>query len=591
MCPPAPSRVPPGTRLALLTWLAVSALACDTSPTPHPGSSDTLDPSDTSRTETGDANELGPDTSPPAPDADPTLDSDATSGADTSDSSDSNDDLETDTSEDVGPDPLPTEPATVSPLADGPWRWVVVVGPQTLVASDGDTVRWLVGETSAPVTAPDALSTFIPPSSAVLDSNDSNEVLLGGAFGLIRLVDGVVTASPLSERFASEPVTSLGAADGALWIASDVSLYRWQDGALTPIEAATLDLSRHLIAATRDDTAWLAGASGVALVTLDPPGLTVERPSLTALTSLALDQAHHLYGLQSGKTLYVRTPAATPPATAPPSNDLWREAPLPNPSLLATHPQSQAAWVLYDDGTPRLARGAGATFARVTGLPEAFSAIRHLAAHADGRLVVATATGLFEVSSSRTVSLPPLPNPLTGPLTVSARASDAAQLTAASASVSASTSASAPIPLEVALVGLGAERRATVRLDPLTLPNGPLTLTLTVTWSDGESKTTTATFSVDEPTWTRDVSPFFERQCKNCHSADNGGNFASLHTPDRWSTRMAEILCRVDQHDPSGEAPECETLGFDVATMPPGRAIAAPQVEMLRRWRDAGYRP
>jgi hypothetical protein len=54
---------------------------------------------------------------------------------------------------------------------------------------------------------------------------------------------------------------------------------------------------------------------------------------------------------------------------------------------------------------------------------------------------------------------------------------------------------------------------------------------------------------------------------------------------------MAEILCRVDQHDPSGEAPECETLGFDVATMPPGRAIAAPQVEMLRRWRDAGYRP
>ncbi|HRE92422.1 MAG TPA: hypothetical protein PK095_25120, partial [Myxococcota bacterium] len=115
------------------------------------------------------------------------------------------------------------------------------------------------------------------------------------------------------------------------------------------------------------------------------------------------------------------------------------------------------------------------------------------------------------------------------------------------------------------LTGLGAERRATVQLDPLSLPNGPLTLTLTVTWSDGDSQTTSAPFSVDEPTWTHDVSPFFERQCKNCHAADNGGNFASLHTSDRWSQRMAEILCRVDQHDPSGEAPECETLSFDVA--------------------------
>lgn len=578
MCPPAPSRDPDRPRLAFLAWLALTVAACDTSPTPHPGTSDatisadTSAPLDTSRAETGDANELGPDTTPPSPDADPSLDT--PDGHDDHDGSDADPD-------DVGPDPLPTEPATVSPLADGPWRWVIVVGPQTLLASDGDGLAWLVGEDSTPVTGPDPLSTFIPPAAAALDPH---EVLLGGAFGLLRLIDGVVTPSPLSDRFADEPVTALSTAAGALWLSTDARLYRWADGELTPIDAAPLTLSRHLIAATANDAAWLAGPSGASLLTLTPPTLTVERPSLTGLSTLALDEAGHLYGLETGKTLHVRSPGAT----APTAGDLWREAPLPAPSLVATHPDSQSAWVLYEDDGPQLARGAGVTFARVTGLPPAFAAVRHLAAHADGRLVVATATGLFEVSSSRTVSLPPLPDPLTGPLTVSARASDAAQLTTATATVS---TPAGPLPLEATLTGLGADRRATVQLDPLTLPNGPLTLALTVTWSDGESKTTTAAFSVDEPTWTRDVGPFFERQCKNCHSADNGGNFASLHTPDRWSGRMAEILCRVDQHDPNGEAPECETLGFDVATMPPGRAIAAPQVQMLRRWRDAGYRP
>lgn len=587
MCCSAPSRDPQRTHLAFLAWLVLSIAACDTSPTPHPGTSDTPDtaaPLDTSAPE-GDANELSPDTFPPAPDADPAADID-----DFEDTDDRESDGSPDTTDDVGPDPLPTEPATVSLLADGPWRWVVVVSAQTLVASDGDAVMWLVGETATPVDAPDStapLSAFIPPAAAALAPN---EVLLGGAFGLLRLVDGVVTPSPLSDRFANEPVTALSSTSGALWLSTDLHLYRWAEGELTPIDAATLDLSKHLIAATGRDSAWLAGPTGTALLTLTPPTLTVERPSLTDLSLLTLDDAGHLYALETAKTLHVRSPTQ-PTGTATGSSGadtLWREVPLPSPLLVATHPQSQAAWVLYDDGSPQLARGAGTTFARVTGLPQAFAAVRHLATHADGRLVVATATGLFEVSSSRTVSLPPLPDPLTETLTVSARASDAAQLTTASATV---TTATGTLPLEAALLGLGAERRATVLLDPLTLPNGPLTLTLTVTWSDGESKTTTAAFSVDEPTWTRDISPFFERQCKNCHSADNGGNFASLHTPDRWSQRMAEILCRVDQHDPSGKAPECETLGFDVATMPPGRAIIAPQVQMLRRWRDAGYRP
>lgn len=539
--------------LLALAALAVAAIACDQG---------VVAPRDA---DPSDADAPAADTS--GPDAPDTLSDTAPDTPDTSGTLETTPD---DTTADTTPDTaLPTEPALVDELAAGAWRWVIVVGPQTLVASDGDTIQWRAGDGALAVAAP-GLSTFAPPAAAALSPR---EVLLGGADGLTRLIDGEVTASPLVDRFAGEPVTALAIADGSVWIGTAASLSRWREGVLTPISAG-IDLGGDLLAAMRDG-AWLCGTHGTSRLSLSPGSLILERPSLTSppVVALGLDRLGHLYVL--GDRVEVRAPGATA---------RWLEAELPAPSQLVTHPEAPAAWVVLDDG---LARGVGDSFARVAPLPPAFRAIRHAAAHADGRVVVATATGLFEVSASRSVSLPPLPSPLATSLTVTVRASDPAELTSGTATV---TGGADPLSLPVALVGTGAERRLSVTLDPYSLPNGPLTLTLAVTWSDDETATTSSQFSVAMPTWTTSVAPFFERHCKSCHSADNGGNFASLHTPDRWVSRMDEILCRVDQHG-QAPAPECDTLGFAVASMPPGRTIATPLVEMLRMWRDAGFRP
>lgn len=566
--------------VSLVSWVTFAAPGCDTSPTPHPGSPDTADTSDLGKNDTvtppldtGPPDETSAADSATPPDTDLTDDSDLIDVSDT-DTADTTD-TDTDTT-DTGPE-LPTEPATLTPLADGSWHWVLVVGPQTLVVSDGTTIYWTVGDVLTPI--PGLASMVDPMTAPPAAARSGNEVMLGGDGGLLRLVDGIVAPSPLSERFTLEPISSLSG-NNPLWISTHAGLYRWQADTLVPIQATGVALADNLVAATAGG-AWLSGPHGTSLVTVTPPTLTFERPSLTppSVTAIGLDD-RYLYVLAANDT----TPATPPTTLHVRLPDRWDEAELDSPAMLSTHPSASAVWVVLKDNT--LTRGSGTSFARVGPLPG--GQIQHLAAHADGRVVLATDHGLYEASSRRTVSIAPLPSPLPGSLTVTVRASDAALLASATASVS---TPAGPIVATSTLSGQGADRRLTVMLDPLTLPNGAFELTVSVTWSDGETASTSATFSVDEPTWEQDIGPLFDRQCKSCHAADNGGNFASLHTPDRWSSRMDEILCRVDQHDPSGQAPECSTLGFEVASMPPGRTVAPPQVELLRKWRAAGYRP
>jgi hypothetical protein len=325
----------------------------------------------------------------------------------------------------------------------------------------------------------------------------------------------------------------------------------------------------------------LAGPHGVSALRTEtnPPALGLERPDLAppATTTLGVDREGHLYAFGEG-VLNVRLPAS--------GRGRWLEIPLPSPPrMLATHPEASVAWALLEDG--RLVRGRGVDFAEVAPVPPVLAAATHMAVHADGRLLVATPVGLHEISASRTVTLPALPTtPLTTTVALAIRASDPDQIATVTAEVRQGTEVVGSPTIETR-----AEGRFVV-LDPRVLPNGESTLRLHVAWNDGDSASAEAGFRIAFPTWTNDVEPLYTGFCSNCHGPDNGGNFASLHTAAAWSARMDNILCRIDAHAaPGTEPPECESLGFDVASMPPGRTVPSDRVTMLRTWRDAGFRP
>jgi hypothetical protein len=494
-------------------------------------------------------------------------------------------------------------------LAEGEVHWALAAGPSAALLLRSDGWRWLDGAGERPIASAEAPSTSetagLGPAHtlATIDADaartlaaaslSDGDLFVGHPGGLLRIRDGVILEGPLTERFAGLPVTGLAAADGALWISSADGLHAFRDGALVPWTAPPHDFAGNLVAAgprpalasaaTPALAIWLAGAHGTSALWPHPeaPVLSLDGPDLTAPPVHALTAtADGLVAVLAGTELSVRVPTAPRPD--------WGLALDAGVLAVAAHADAPGLWCLT----------AGADLYRVTasgperavGLPPSIAAAVQLSARPTGAVLIPTADGLFELSARRSVRVAGLSpdQRLSSATRLELRVSDPGLVTGITAALEGPGGPAAPLVVDAE--GQGAAHVFAVSLDPHLLDNGAFSLRVAVSWEDGDTASAEVPFTVDFPTWSRDVRAIFERACANCHGRGNGGNFASLDTLEAWSSRLDDILCRVDVHG-EGRAAECDSLPRLPSTMPPGGVLPASDAAALRAWRDAGFRP
>ncbi len=497
----------------------------------------------------------------------------------------------------LGPDvvsPAVELPIVATRLVPGEVRWVAAAGVGATLFFGPDGWRWLDGAGDRAVSPPEAT---LPADAAgvVTALLGEGDLLVGHSAGLIRIKDGVVVDAPLATRFDGVRVTGLASTADTLWIASAEGLHAYTGGNLVPWTSPPHDLAANLLAVGPRPVlpagapsspafgVWLAGAHGSSALwpNASAPVLSLEAPALTAPPVSALAaSADGLVGVLFAGTLHVRVQAS-------PHVD-W-VSPIAAPVLaIAALPDSAGLWCLLEGGALHRISAAGTEVA--VGVPAAIAGAASLAARPSGALLVPTPEGLFELSARRTVSVGGLAagDRVVAPVRLTLRLPDPGLVAEVTARVGLAEGPSEPLDVDVE--GEGGARSFSVLLDPYTLANGAYTLGVDVAWSGGDVAAANVPFEVRFPTWGGDIRGIFERSCANCHGRGNGGNFASLDGPDAWSSRLDDILCRVDVHGES-RAPECATFPRLPSTMPPGGVLPATDAAALRMWRAAGFRP
>ncbi len=510
----------------------------------------------------------------------------------------------------VAPPPLGEVEVFTTEMSEGradALLWVGYGRSEAWLERDGSSLRLVRSGIASNLAWPEGVTVAGPLVAAAASVRD---VIVGGAFGLMVVRDGVVIASPLADRFANDPVRAVlrvggeaGASD-ALWISADSGLWRWRDGVRAPVTAEGLRLAPGLLAgpapiataaASSVPAVWLAADGGVLALHgfPDAPALSLERPDLrtpqvTALgtTRGGLVLALH-DGLDGSGQLRVRTQTAGRGTWLASGREL---ADVGGLASLASHAEAPVAWLRTVAGALLLVRE-DASLAAASGPPE-LAEISAFAAIPDGRLLVATPAGVRAVAAGNAVSLGDVPpdGELRSAVVIAIRPTDLAAVSRITATLTSADGASTDLAVRPAEAGA---LWPTIALDPLALPNDRYTLAVVVTWQAGVSRTVSAELAVSLPAWT-DVGPALTRVCGGCHATGNLLRRVALDVPDVVAARVDEVLCRADLHQtPRSSVPECTNLGTNLpASMPPGNDRLSPEVlATLRAWRDAGFRP
>lgn len=114
-----------------------------------------------------------------------------------------------------------------------------------------------------------------------------------------------------------------------------------------------------------------------------------------------------------------------------------------------------------------------------------------------------------------------------------------------------------------------------VSLDPASLPDGSHTLSVTVTYEDGQALQSDLRFSRyagPPPTWTQDVEPIFEARCAICHGNDSGAR--RLDGAALWQEQIDAILLNVTTAN---------------MPLPPNPPLTVDELQRIEGWVAAGY--
>lgn len=491
-----------------------------------------------------------------------------------------------DTSEDVVAPPTPItdeRPRGVRRVSERNFLWLATA-QDNAIGHDGTTWVWLdpAGETELP----DGPAIDATPTAYAVAAAPIGGLLLGGPHGLARVDRDGFLWNPLEDRFASEPIRDLAEdpRDGAVWIATEQGLYRWAGDTLTPLEPAPgsgLNLAGSRLAFSPGRrTLWARSDSG--LVAVVARGASFEAFVVAAEPeaggAVVVDASGDVFLADDGGLFRVSADAVT---TGAPLLGLA----LPEGvAALVGHPSSPSAWFSLQSGA--LHRHVAGALRRSTDLPEDVTNPNWLAATPDGRVLVATQAGLFEIQPERALALDgALAGATLGEATtLRIRVTDPEDVTGVVASLR--MDGEAPTPVDVVAPSADAPGRLT--LEPAALPNADYRLEVAVTWADGETRTEAFAFRVAFPTWA-EVRVVHETFCGGCHGPTGRQD---LSTSALWRAQMDEILCRVDRLGVDRAAlPECEPFGeFLPAPMPRGDALDPETVGALRQWRDGGFR-
>lgn len=344
--------------------------------------------------------------------------------------------------------------------------------------------------------------------------------------------DGLVE-SPLSDAVAD--VVDLAVVDGALWLAGGDGLYRWRDGTLQEMVPDGLPAGDATLVA--DDSALWIGASG-AIYALTPDA--AQPTAAVAGAEAPVVDATGVWVLGDRRLWWL-------------DPDLfWWPIELPfEPGQAAAHPAVAGVWLSDGAGLWLLTEGSLFPYA---GAP----APERMVADGEGAVLIASPEGLWRVAAERFVRVDDPPDRITRPADLAIRPALPGEVESLRALVD---------DVEIPVAG---RDPWTVTLTPA-LGEGQHTLTVEVSWADGEVAEVGLDFTTHTVNWAEDVHPISVAYCSQCHGV--GGTGRELHSFDQWRARIAEVVDATL----NGRMP-----------LPSADPIPDAQVQLIIDWQNAG---
>lgn len=450
--------------------------------------------------------------------------------------------------------PVLTEGDPLEPIVVPLWTRAVsflaaLSSDDLLVYSDDEILRFVPGQ-DLPIHL--GTTAGVPLAATLL----APSTLVAGTKGVYVVQGSTLAKSPLSAALGKTTLVHdmVTTPAGDLWIATIKGLYRWRGEALAPVVPGELPDRDALLAwgppHEGEPALWVAADGAIYAIVESTDGALSTWPERDALpvTALAADGEGALWAVSEGGAVHRRAP-----------DGAWRSIPLPDTALaLASPPASKALWILGAAGLYRVEGGVLRAADDVT------KGATLLGAGTDGSALLAGPQGLYRVHPGHLVTVGGLVEGQTVGATqlVTIHPTPPGSVDTVTADVDG-----APLTVET--------DPWQVTISPAALGDGPHTLSVSVTWQEGEPAAASVAFMVESlpiPTWSGDIQPLYADRCAKCHAA--AVTKTPLDTYEVWVARIDEILVNVG----NGNMP-----------LPPNPPLTTQEIGSIAAWRDAAF--
>lgn len=377
---------------------------------------------------------------------------------------------------------------------------------------------------------------------------EQGSALLSTDAGVLVIAEGQAQESPLAGLIGNWPVEAMLSDGPRQWFSSQRGVEVYEAGRLSQLE---LEASPALLAfgpkVDDEPSLWIGAQDGVFAILPDPSA-----EGLTMYRSLGDTKVEALLSSDLGSTLWMLSAGTMWMRDA---TGQWSRLKLDAKIIEAkANPVAPDVWMRDEAG--ELYHWSGRSVTPIKGLSWSELAV----VDAQGRLVVADASGLTHVDRRYRVNVETPDEPLTQVVEAPLQVTFDALIKRVEAEVDGQALALEP-------------NARVIPLDPASLGPGRHRLTVKVTYADDQLASTTASFEVGEfdYTWSSHIEPMFKAKCSMCHAVRS---HRELHTSQKWQDDFTNISDQVER---------------GLMPLPPFERLNAAELRMLKLWKEGGF--